>query len=429
MAGIIMAVVLFSSIAFAVEESSFYVDDGKVVIIVPSCKYEENFYSFLLVSRPNLEGMYFEISEIEELSFWDVAFRRLTLNVAAVVCEEEGKEVGIRIHALPIPDGNGNDVHYSLYLVIRPDLGDGVLQLTDWMHENLKYYGVAFTAVDGIGKEGGYIQEVSSFSNIVMIGSDTVSDDIAKIELAAGYGMESIVVVCDIFFEGIWDENGQLIDVVLRSDYTERWLEYVEEIYPFKDKILGFFLFDEMYWVATQCGISFKKMRGMVEEAASAIKAQFPQTKVIGSIAITEGDLEQKFLYGFPIPEDAQEEYGIPEGYDWVAVYNYWAQCETGGDEFFKTWDKRMQSFEKYMHPHQDIILVPGTFYFSFQDSSIEDDLLQLANFYYDMAKTNSRIVAIVPFLWPSFEHLVGMKDMPQLQKPWAKIGKKIINN
>ena len=279
MAGIM--VVFFSSTAFAVEESNFYVDDDeKVVIVVPSCEYEKNFYSFLLISKPNLEGMYFEITNIEELSFWDVASRRLTFNAAAIY-KEKGEEMGIKIHVMPI-----NDINFSLFI---SDLGGGVFQLTDWMHENLKFYGPAFTAVDGIGKEGGYIEEVSFFSNLAMIGSACVEDDIAKIKEAASCGMKSIVVIpYDIFFKITWDENGQLINVELNPDRKEEWLKYREQIQPVKKEILGFFLFDEMYWVALQCGIPFGEIKQMMEEAASAIKARFPKKKVIGTIAITE---------------------------------------------------------------------------------------------------------------------------------------------
>lgn len=291
--------------------------------------------------------------------------------------------------------------------------------------QHLEYFGYAFTGIEGVGEKEDYFEETSPFSNIALIGDSSTWTVIDKILAASDYGQQSIVSIGHLFCNIVFDSNGYVTDIKLWPDYLERWRYFANEIQPYEELIIGFLGVDEPYWNAICCGISFQEMRFMIEEIAFQIKARFPDKKVIGTIFITERELAQEKIWGRPTPppEDILW-YGIPENYDWVGIYYYWSG-HSDFDQFEKIWQERMQSFDEHLYPHQQIVLVPGTF--SHVGLDIEQELITLASWYIDMAKRDTRMVAIIPFLWPDHENLVGLESMFALQEVWREIGEEIL--
>ena len=91
-----------------------------------------------------------------------------------------------------------------------------------------------------------------------------------------------------------------------------------------------------------------------------------------------------------------------------------------------------METLEGFLLPGQKIVLIPGTFEFEGQKIPVED-FLSLARFYWDRARTDSNVVAIVPFLWAwpgENSPNKGLKDFPpEVQNAWREIGRKILRH
>ncbi len=347
--------------------------------------------------------------------------------------EVQTDDNGISSFVIPFSVEQGSrDVIISL--PNYPDVKTRVVTVVYVNH--LKYFGPAFTGVEGVGEKENYFAETKDFSNIVMIQSSSVSKDIEQVLLASKNNMWSVISIDHIFFEIVFDIEGSPLDIRLRPDCQKRWLEYVKQLRPYEKTVLGFLGLDEPYWQAIQYGKSFKEMREMLEEFSFQVKRSFPTKKIVGSIYITERELaQQKEFFGYPLPTDAKKDYAIPIGYDWLAVYFYWTAYTDDGEEnsfsqFLKIWGERLQSFDKHLHAHQKILLVPGTFVLPSQNvEEVEKELIKLAPLYYDFAKRNPEVVAITPFLWPNGEEGIGLEGMPNLLKVWQKIGKKIVGN
>lgn len=327
------------------------------------------------------------------------------------------------------------DKESSLDVVISlpdyPEIKSEVVTIVYIKH--LKYFGFTHTAVTNFGGQEDYIEETSSFSNVALVQTSSTEEDIKNIRKVYDNGMLSIISVFDIFFETNPNEQGSQ-ETKLRSNYLERWLEYAKEIEPYKEMILGFFVFDEPYWTATYQGKTFKEMKYMLSESSYQIKKLFPDQKIIGSFLITERELALKEVHGFPLPDDAEEYYSIPPELDLVAVFYYWSAYKLdypdgGFSQFVNIWSERMQSFNKHLHSHQKMILIPGTFCFTQNKPTkeMEQELLDLAYKYYNFAKRNVKIVGIMPFLWPSYGNMIGAEEMEDLQKIWQDIGRKIL--
>ncbi|NCF75075.1 MAG: hypothetical protein GWO87_01130 [Xanthomonadaceae bacterium] len=330
-------------------------------------------------------------------------------------------------------------VYYWIDLVWRKDLK--LFQLTDWCSHELEIFGYALNAVDGFGDWRENLAKTAKFSNFAMIASDGTSvreiaaGDAEKISKALGLGMNrTMVVVTDVLFIGDFDESGVFTNVRLRSDYRERLQRYSSYLHLYRGKNpWAFYVLDEPYLAAIVEGMSIGKMREMLNKAIAAIKEVFPNSKTANGIAVTRSDLEQENILGFPVPENAAEEYGFPK-FDLIAVYCYWAQYKPGHpndrlEDLKKVFqEKYLGNAKDNLLPGQKIILVPGTFHFLGQEISPED-YLDLANFYWNIAKTDPQVVGIVPFLWPSSENLIGLKDLPKnVRDVWREMGKKIKN-
>ncbi|MCD6149667.1 hypothetical protein J7J13_02685 [bacterium] len=403
-------------------------DNNSTTIHLDSLYAEGNYYEVnfrLAPNPPGEDGLFFELcpdyryseQADDNCSVWDP--NTLTVHISSLLSGE---------------------VCYWADLLWREDLW--LFQLTDWCHHGLDIFGLAHNVIDGFGDWRENLKETSQFSNLAMIASDGESvasiafGDAQKIKKAAELGMKSLIVITNILFVTDFDESGTLKDVRLRDGYRQRLAEYKFWLHICGVKpgdIWGFYILDEPYWAAIVTGMPIGEMRQMLNEAIAVLKEVFPASKTAGVIAVTKEDLEQESVFGFPIPENAAEEYGMPN-FDIVGFDLYWSQFHIYNYEqtlqaFFEVWKMYMENLTEFLLPGQKIVLVPGTFYFSGSPIST-GDFLDLAKFYWDTAKSDPRVVAVVPFLWPSSGDLIGLRDLsPKVREAWREIGTKIKNN
>ena len=323
---------------------------------------------------------------------------------------------------------------YWADLFFRSELG--LFQFTDWCHHGLKTFGPAFNGVVGFGNWQENLEETSQFSNLAMIASDGNSvigiafRDAQKIKKATELGMKSLVVITGILFVADFDESGVLKDVRFRDNYHQRLAEYKFWLRIFGVKledIWGFYVMDEPYSAAIIIGMPIEQMRRILNEAIATLKEVFPSSKTVNVIGITREDLEQG--------GNDWQEYAFPN-FDIVGVYCYWTQYkifypESTLEDFKKEFhEKYMGNANQFLLPGQKIVLVPGTFGFTHSDMPTMEDFLKLAKFYGDTAKSDPRITAVVPFLWPSSGDLIGLRELsPKVPEAWREIGKKILGN
>ena len=223
--------------------------------------------------------------------------------------------------------------------------------------------------------------------------------------------------------------NNKIVDIALRSDCAERWEEYAQIIEPYAENVWGVIFLDEPYLRAIRLGISFKETRESLNQAITLVKETFPAMRTVSIFSTLFSELDQEYYYGIPIPEKTKEEFRF-SNFDVVGFdYYYSSNSKMTLKKFKSEWREKFRVFCKFLLPEQEILLVPGTFYFEGMDPPSRGTLLSLANFYYcEIALRDSRITAIVPFLWESIEYrLVGMKDLPnEVFCKWKKIGQEI---
>lgn len=312
-------------------------------------------------------------------------------------------------------------------------IGGDVTLSSDSKCDSVEYFGHAFTATDTVGG-GNYIEEVKGYSNLIHIECDTedvtecANSDIQKIEQAAAHDMKSLLTVIHI----LYDFSDSPLSFDLHSNYEERWNKYASKIRPYADDIVGFYIMDEPYWLAIRLGMPFAEMKNKLETAASLVKSSFPDKKVLGGFAVTEDDLLGDTFLGYPVPANALEEYGIPVNYDWVAVYYYYSQWGTDGtitehNQVFE--NKYLKNHKKYMRDGQRLVVIPGAFYFTYEPVE-ESKLETLADYYYyNLSRREPKIVAIVPFLYPSTGNMVGVIELNDLKSKYMEIGREIVSH
>jgi hypothetical protein len=321
---------------------------------------------------------------------------------------------------------------YWLEFTHCPQIDASIFKLTDWCHNNLKFFGVAFNGFDGsFGDWRENLVQTAPFSNIAMVGTGEIISDPAeiarsdseKVNFAIGLGMKPLVVLSSLLFSAEF-ENGRLKSVVLKEDYRERLAIYASIVPP--EKIWGVYILDEPDWLSINIGMSLRGMADMVNTAIAATKEFFPHVKVLGVMATTKEDMRDGFVFGLPVPANAYEEYCFPN-YDWVGFDAYPRSYGSNEEFFYEVWPRYMQNLTDHLHPGQKIFLIPGVY--EPVDATIftKDEYLQQINFYWNVAKSDYRIEAIIPFLWPSIPGMRGLKDFPtEVVEGWKILGRKV---
>lgn len=279
-----------------------------------------------------------------------------------------------------------------------------------------QYFGYLGTAIGDLGA-GNYINILGDSSNIATIAPvsanpENVGDVIAKVQQAASKGMKSFIWVDHLFFDIDWDTSEKHLE--LYPDYQQRWNNYSASISPYIGNIYTFYIMDEPYQNGYQAGISESDMKKMLEKVTLAIKSKFPDVNVGSIFAHTS----------------ISGSFKIPESYD-LAGFDYYYSSQPAPrniEQFFNDYNNYLLNFKKAMYPHQRLILIPGAFYYENSPVS-ESELKLVADFYYNLAKTDTLVDAVIAFLYPSVPGaLVGLEDLNQIMTKYKEIGAEIIN-
>ena len=280
--------------------------------------------------------------------------------------------------------------------------------------ESQRYFGYLGTAMEDLGS-GNYINELSSSSNLATISSPREIEDIDHtIDLileAQDYGMQTILWLDHWFFNiENWGTSEQ--ELYLRPDYQERWDILVMELAPYIDNIYMFYILDEPYWNGSHVGISQSDMLTMLEVVASTIKNTFLDVHVGSSFCtLSFGD-----------------DFEIPQNYTLVGFHKYYPSHGQDINTYFESYNNYLEIFMSKMHSHQKLFLVPGGFQFAHNPAS-QKDLIQVADFFYDLFLDEPLAETMIVFLYPSVPPgLIGLEALPELMVCYEEIGNLIIN-
>ena len=276
-----------------------------------------------------------------------------------------------------------------------------------------RYFGYLGTAMEDLGS-GNYISELSSSSNLATISSPRKIEDIDHtIDLileAQDYGMQTILWLDHWFFNiENWGTSEQ--ELYLRPDYQERWDILVMELAPYIDNIYMFYILDEPYWNGSHVGISQPDMLVTLNLVASMTQTTFLDVYV-GSC----------FAYVF-----IDETFEIPENYTLIG-FDYYYSSGQNMELYFEKYNNYLEIFMSKMHSHQKLFLVPGGFQFAHNPAS-QKDLIQVADFFYDLFLDETLVETMIVFLYPSVPPgLIGLEALPELMVCYEEIGNLIIN-
>ncbi|MFH0805440.1 MAG: hypothetical protein ABIG88_03230, partial [Patescibacteria group bacterium] len=288
------------------------------------------------------------------------------------------------------------------------------------------YFGYAMTGMDGIGN-GNYIEEVMSFSNFITIKSTTIEKDIEKIKLVSANGAKSAVWVDHIFFNGKFNNVGQIESISLFPDYIERWNAYADKITPYINNISIFYPLDEPYWNGYNAinQVQPAQMKIMLEQVALTIKDRFEDAKlgVIFGYPAFNKNYEAYYV------SERNNNFEIPSNYDYVGFDFYYAASQMHShnlNQFKEEYNNYFSFFKSKTSSYHKIVLVPDAFYFSSAPIS-ESEIIAVADFYYNIFKSDSSVKLFIPFLYPSIPSMIGVRDLPLVDAKYQTIGREIL--
>ncbi|MDP2921706.1 MAG: S8 family serine peptidase, partial [Candidatus Omnitrophota bacterium] len=270
---------------------------------------------------------------------------------------------------------------------------------------HLKYFGFYHVdsyiddPYDSVNKTN-YIDEVKSFTNIAhYIAASEIKEHLLSM---ARNNIKPLIDLHEILFVGA---SG--FGFKLRPDYKERWNTFLSNADGLDlNSIAIFYLADE----PTSHGISYDELKA----AADLIKST-PATKLAPLMFVEAGG---RFCNK------------VPESVDWVGFDQYGPYPTT--DEYLAA----LQSLkDRRSRPDQKIVLVmdsqwTGT-HQNLYTRNGEKEMGLIATAYYNLAKSDEDVIAILGFIWPGWgTGLKGARDLPQsVRDTYEQIGKMIIGD
>lgn len=222
--------------------------------------------------------------------------------------------------------------------------------------------------------------------------------------------------------------NRQLIEIIPRLDYIERWLTYAQIIEPYIENVMGVIILDEPYRRALLQETPLYVMKETLDNMIMLIKETFLSVKTIGIFSTLFSELDQEYFYGILIPKNIMDKFEFPN-FDIIGFNFYFLANQNFSLYTFRfQWKRKFNLFQKLLSSEQEIVLIPGTFYFENKVFNVKK-LVKLANFYNRIARLEPKITTMMPFLWKSVESLglKGMKDLPnEILLKWKSTGKTI---
>jgi hypothetical protein len=281
---------------------------------------------------------------------------------------------------------------------------------------HLKYFG--FTLIDTFWDDPtdnqvktNYIDEVHPFSNIADILVVNPSDAIVTRILAMNeVQVKPILHLSELFFEAIGTSSPSGIQYALRTDYQSRWDQFINtnNLLANQDLIQALYIGEEPTWN----GISFSDL----ETATQYVKSTIPTIPIL-------------IIEAYPILNQLQ----VPNAVDWVGFDHYFIKDPMSNVDYLSELNILKS---KFTNPEQKLVLIMDTHYISSLHQDIGGisllEMKQVANSYYELAKSETKAIAILGYFWPSgFDapESIGARNMPQTVKEnYIRIGKEITN-
>lgn len=240
-----------------------------------------------------------------------------------------------------------------------------------------------------------YVTEVAAFSNLGQMCVFAPTDNIIeRLNLMSRNSMQAMLSVQAIFFAGVADAGtGSGLRFTLRPDYATRWASFMQtnKLAQNISKVGAFYVVDEPVWN----GVSFQDLK----TASDAIKASFPTVVT----AIVEA-------------APALANLKVPTSID-VIGFDHYAIPDPQTDLVFQNELAILKS--KRSAPWQKIMLVMDAQWLPFYGEAgyPESYMANVATSYYNIAKADPEIIAILGYTWPGGFGSPGQKgtrNLPQ---------------
>lgn len=279
---------------------------------------------------------------------------------------------------------------------------------------HIKYFG--FTLIDTYWDDPtdnqtktNYIDEVHSFSNIAdILVVDEFDNIVTRMVAMNDLNVKSILHISELFFEATGTASPSGVKYSLRSDYQSRWDNFVNtnELVNNSDLIKAFYIGEEPTWN----GISFVELKSATDYVKSTVS-----------------NVHTMIIEAYPILDQLQ----VPNSVDWIGFDHYFVKSPNSDATYlneFNTLKSKLSTEE------QRIVIVMDSHYMDLYHGSnggIQlSEMKNVANSYYDLAKSDQKVIAVLGYFWPSgFDdpQSIGARNMPQdVKDNYVRIGKEI---
>lgn len=264
---------------------------------------------------------------------------------------------------------------------------------------NLAYFG--YTLIDVFWDDPSdaeiktnYIDEVAPFSNIADLLVVSPTDDIReRLSLMQSNNVKGILHLSELFFEYVGttpEMSGANYD--LRADYMARWDAFVSvnEFDVNSSNVGVFYLGEEPTWNS----ISPSEFKA----ASDYIKLTVPEIPIL-------------LVEAYPAI-DALE---IPASVDWVSFDHYFIKDPTTNPDF----QAELATLKSKLLAHQKMALIMDAHYLPLAHGAYGialEDMGLIARNYYNLANTETDVVALIAYHWPSgfdFAETIGSRAFP----------------
>ncbi|HNP19855.1 MAG TPA: hypothetical protein PKL31_15560 [Fulvivirga sp.] len=281
---------------------------------------------------------------------------------------------------------------------------------------HIKYFG--FTLIDTYWDDPtdnqmktNYIDEVFGFSNIadilVVNPSDNIVERMAEMN---DLQVKSILHLSEVFFELVGTTSPSGAEYGLRTDFKSRWDEFVlvNNLQVNQAWIQSFYIGEEPTWN----GISYSELKS----ATDYVKQTIPSVPIM-------------IIEAYPIIDQIQ----IPNSVDWIGFDHYFIKDPKSNVDYLSELDELIS---KFTNAEQKLVIIMDTHFISSLHGNYGgialDEMDEVANSYYELAKSEPKTIAILGYFWPSGFDItgsIGARNMPQdVKENYIRIGKEITN-
>ena len=309
----------------------------------------------------------------------------------------------------------------------------GIIMMSGFSHcSSVIYFGYYGSAQEGLG-DGEYIDTMAPFSNIVTVSTDSTNattrgnGDVTKIQAAAAKGMKSLLFIDHLIYDIVFS-GSTLMSISLNADYATRWSTYSGIINSEMSDVMGFYHLDEPFWNGYQADtqVSEEDMTTMLETVNTMIKTTFPTTNIVCAFAYTSMNENYNTAY----TASRNNDFAIPDDYDYVGVIYYYPVMHHD-DNDIPEWQAEYENYLAFLKTKigsENIMMIPGAYY-HYGVSVPESELAAVGRIFLNLAKADSDIKMIMPFLYTTVtEALVGIEDLSTVDAAYQIIGKEIVN-